>query len=1161
MANKLRKLFIATSVMAGLFMAITACGHQVSPSTTSQDTSSQEIINSSNEIINSSSDIISSSQEDSNSSTTPISSSEEPSSSLEPVVVLERIEAVSNKNGYERGEELDIVVTAYYSDGSSVAITDYQVEGFNNRTIGEQNITVSYGNQTCSLKVLVKTPVLTDISVVSNKESYEYGEELDIVVTANYSDGSSKEVTEYQVEGYSAQNPGEQDILITFEGKTSSLKVKVNDPVLLSITVEGQKDSYEYGEQLQIGVIAHYSDNTDVALNEYEIEGFDSTKVGEQNVTVKYEGKVFTFKVTIKNPVLTGISVTNNKDSYEWGEDLDIIVTATYSDNSSKQVNEYSVEGFNKEQSGEQNVVITYEGKTYSFKVIVNDPVLTSITAITNKESYDYGDDLDVVVVANYSDGSSVEITDYEVEGYNSENPGEQDLTFTYEGKSCKLRIAVNERTTYFPSKKLADFLQVEGIQTAVPDPIWFNEWFDSVEKEQDGTNIFVATTKDEGQVGVDSLADQYATTLRTSGWNVVSENNEYTATKDNGDVMLVFSTKKKSFSLRVNIYHEFPDYKFVGSLMMTKATLKDGDVIALGNIDAECMVAGFDNGYFNTEESTFTEKSVEYVSKNVWRFTVNKLDGGIYTFTDIYGRKLGSNGFEQLTWDEGSTEWKLLVTSQTCIIMNAISGYGRLCYNPADNRISAYETTTGNDLSYVQMFKISKTDLIYPTSISLDGRNEIGTGKTSRLNINYVPENANAIDEVIWTSSNENIAIVSNKGVVTGVSVGQTTITAKAKSKGSYLETSYVVDIKEDVLDRWTIMLYICGSNLESDYGSASDDIGEILQVSGQPEDVNIIIETGGTTKWHRYGISANALSRYHVENRNLVLDTTLQKENMGKQSVFESFLTWGIEEYPADKMGVILWNHGGALDGCCFDDSVGSDSLLNSETSRAFKNVFDAHGIDKLEFIGYDACLMQIQDVADFNSKYFNYMVGSEEAENGDGWTYNGWIDNLYRDESTTSILAAACDTFLAEYGNSSDQTLSYLRLANMDEYREKIEAMSAAIHDTVKNNYNSFKSLLKKVKDFADIDYGWYFTDGLTSYGEVDGLDFLNKLEVDSNYTAFSDVIEAAKVAYNNVVAYSRAGTGAGQAHGLGIIAAAYVNYPAAETAFTNWRSLFI
>ena len=146
--------------------------------------------------------------------------------------------------------------------------------------------------------------------------------------------------------------------------------------------------------------------------------------------------------------------------------------------------------------------------------------------------------------------------------------------------------------------------------------------------------------------------------------------------------------------------------------------------------------------------------------------------------------------------------------------------------------------------------------------------------------------------------------------------------------------------------------MLYICGSNLESDYGCASEDIGEVLSVPNKPDDVNIIIETGGTTRWHRYNIASNVLSRYHVENQKLVLDTTLPKENMGKQSTFESFLTWGLQSYPADKTGIILWNHGGALGGCCYDDSIGSsDSLLNSETSSAFKKVFSANGVDKLE------------------------------------------------------------------------------------------------------------------------------------------------------------------------------------------------------------------
>ncbi|MBQ1605562.1 MAG: hypothetical protein II088_02025, partial [Bacteroidales bacterium] len=152
------------------------------------------------------------------------------------------------------------------------------------------------------------------------------------------------------------------------------------------------------------------------------------------------------------------------------------------------------------------------------------------------------------------------------------------------------------------------------------------------------------------------------------------------------------------------------------------------------------------------------------------------------------------------------------------------------------------------------------------------------------------------------------------------------------------------------------------------------------------------------------------------------------------------------------------------------------------------------------KLEFIGYDCCLMQLQDLAEFNSPYFNYMVGSEETEAGDGWDYDNWLDNLYAGDDTETVLAEICDTFLAENGYSSDQTLSVLDLNKMDNYFNKFEAMSAAIKDKVNSNKSVFKQVINSSKKYEDF----------SRFGLFDGKDFLNKLASNNTFTSFASQI---------------------------------------------------
>ena len=47
-----------------------------------------------------------------------------------------------------------------------------------------------------------------------------------------------------------------------------------------------------------------------------------------------------------------------------------------------------------------------------------------------------------------------------------------------------------------------------------------------------------------------------------------------------------------------------------------------------------------------------------------------------------------------------------------------------------------------------------------------------------------------------------------------------------------------------------WAVYWYLCGSDLESEGGFATDDLLELLEVR-LPENVTVVIETGGAVEW----------------------------------------------------------------------------------------------------------------------------------------------------------------------------------------------------------------------------------------------------------------------------------------------------------------------
>lgn len=193
---------------------------------------------------------------------------------------------------------------------------------------------------------------------------------------------------------------------------------------------------------------------------------------------------------------------------------------------------------------------------------------------------------------------------------------------------------------------------------------------------------------------------------------------------------------------------------------------------------------------------------------------------------------------------------------------------------------------------------------------------------------------------------------------------------------------------------DQVTVMIYMNGSNLESDHGLACDDISEMLSAN-LSDKVNVVIQTMGTRHWHQYNIASDHTQRYHIEDKELVLvDDSLSQLNCTDPDTLSSFIIWSKENYPADRYFLILWNHGGgSVEGFGYDEfGSSSDSLYINEMQTALEDggvVFD--------FIGMDACIMSSVEVCYALYDYCDYMILSEDFESGLGWFYGRWLSQL--------------------------------------------------------------------------------------------------------------------------------------------------------------------
>ena len=578
-------------------------------------------------------------------------------------------------------------------------------------------------------------------------------------------------------------------------------------------------------------------------------------------------------------------------------------------------------------------------------------------------------------------------------------------------------------------------------------------------------------------------------------------------------------------------------------------------------------LVINYDDAPANYGTDTKCEvDGYSIIFKNVGNsYTANymqckKSDSYIYNETAI-------SGMMSITINTGEKSWSGTVyygsiADPTKDVATGSSGKYTI---PSGN--SYFKLVTGSSTGYIKSITIEySTEPVNPTGISLPSEASVTVGQEETINVIYSPSNCNQNKGITWTSSDTSVATVSANGdgvgVIKGIKAGTSIITAKSTYNTSFTDTC-TVTVSESANDKWTIMVYMCGADLESDSGQASGDIKEMLGASGKPDDVNVIIETGGSSSWSlgssylqgATSIPSSQLGRWHIENSKLVKDSFITNASMAYSSTYQSFLSWGLTNYPADKVGVVLWNHGGGLDGVCFDENFddGYYGLYNSDMKKAHANTI---GNNKLEFIGYDACLMQCADIADFNSSYFKYQVASQESENGSGWNYKTWLPSVYSNDTTLNICKKICDTFISTQGKSSNQTLSTLDLSYASSFKTAWNNYASALSAKFKSgsvSKNTFANWAKNnIKNYSD--------PGYCGYGQFDIVDWLNKCANQTSYAVDTSYKTAVTNVLSNYVAYNTIGSGAGNSNGLCCVYCCtnQVSYESEEYAFSNWAT---
>ena len=191
---------------------------------------------------------------------------------------------------------------------------------------------------------------------------------------------------------------------------------------------------------------------------------------------------------------------------------------------------------------------------------------------------------------------------------------------------------------------------------------------------------------------------------------------------------------------------------------------------------------------------------------------------------------------------------------------------------------------------------------------------------------------------------------------------------------------------------DTATIMVYMCGTDLESRAGMGTSDIQEML-AADFGDGINLLIYTGGCTGWRNQQISSSTNQVWQVKNKQLICrEPNLGSKSMTDQATLTSFIQWCTKNHPASR----------SISGYGYDQKFpSSGSMSLAGIHQALKNSGTT-----FDFIGFDACLMATAETALMLTEHADYLIASEETEPGVGWYYTNWLTDFGKNTSMPTI-----------------------------------------------------------------------------------------------------------------------------------------------------------
>lgn len=251
-----------------------------------------------------------------------------------------------------------------------------------------------------------------------------------------------------------------------------------------------------------------------------------------------------------------------------------------------------------------------------------------------------------------------------------------------------------------------------------------------------------------------------------------------------------------------------------------------------------------------------------------------------------------------------------------------------------------------------------------------------------------------------------------------------------------------------------WTVLVYMVADNNLEPFGL--QDLEEMTR-AGDSEDFRIVVQSDRAAEYVDDGVvnlpDWQTTKRLLVRTGDIEELDDLGELNMGDPDVLSDFIAWGVDAYPADRYAVVFWDHGNGWTGFGGDESTADhDSLAVREIQQGLADGLSRAGLDYVDVIGFDACLMATFEVALALRPMGNYLLASEELEPGHGWDWESF--SVLRDDPTSDPVKlgmTVIDGYRAHAVASrtaADVTLSLTDLQELDELEDAVAELAGQL-----------------------------------------------------------------------------------------------------------------